>query len=285
MNALKHTLRRYTTKPQLPTSFLEPNISPLGSWSDAPLPTPPPKRATTPWSLAERRALLLYTRAISVHKQQDPSWQHIGQTLDRTPLHCRFIATTMVNAWKKHNPQKSKQDAGVNTDMLLKLSRGEQPEGALKEFDSETVEWLRKLVATPEQVLLRPEIDSSGKKRRWTTEECEMLKDHCGLYRYPSAEDMAEVIATHHRPLVQLREKYLRLRNAYAKKRGEQEPRPFDEAELEVIRQAAERRSPQMIRWMDVKDGLKGRTFEEVVHLTQPRRVRYSIKPKKEDVS
>ncbi|KAJ1723585.1 hypothetical protein LPJ53_002070 [Coemansia erecta] len=277
MNTLRTILRRYTTKPQLPISFLEPNISPLGSWGTVASTLPPP-RATTPWSLAERRALLLYVRAITHSKLQDPSWSHIAHVLSRTPIHCRFIGTTMLHAWMKHNPEKRKQDAGISADQLLLLSRGELPVEELDAWDGETQEWLRKLVEVPEKILLRPGFEGGG-RRMWTEEQCGLLKDHCGLYRYPVAEDMEEVMEKTQRPLRQLREKYTRIRNRYAESNSG-EPRAFDERELEVIRRAAEQRRPLMIRWMDVKDGLAGRTFEEVVHLTQPRKLRHSIKPK-----
>ncbi|KAJ1647973.1 hypothetical protein LPJ64_000721 [Coemansia asiatica] len=264
--------------------FLEPQVSPLGSFAK-PITKSAQKelgekeeqfpRATTLWSLAERRALFLFSRAISVAYEIDPNWTTIGQQLQRDPLHCRFINRFITNQWLEHNSKRNKKNnnAGLSISKLGKLKDGDEKikQEIEEKWDKETLQWLQKLA----EVMEIPNTFETKKFERWTFEEFETLKDHCVLFRYPTREDLEECLRSIGKNYTKAIYKLYASKTRY-RGRLTGPCRPLSQEELGIIDEAVKDRAPDMVRWMDVKDKLKDRSFEETIDLLRPSKPRPS---------
>ncbi|KAI8323437.1 hypothetical protein GQ54DRAFT_310098 [Martensiomyces pterosporus] len=276
------THRCYSTKEppqqqqQQTVSFLKPNINPHGIWAPTAEPRsrpdgssqePPSPENYNLWSLAERRALFLYARAIEVHRRREPDWALVGQRLGRDSRQCRFTYYYIRNNWARHRTDAKEKvtgvDAGIAANQLLQLASGEREEYA---WDEETMKWLVRLVSPPEQALVQPREKKS--RRKWTESDLVELMDACPLCRVPSKADLAAFMQKYRRTHTAIRIQYLLL----MKDLGgieEEDIQPLTKREQKAIADAAERRRPDAVRFGDVRDELKGRRFAEVLRLTR----------------
>ncbi|KAJ2454753.1 hypothetical protein EV183_001337 [Coemansia sp. RSA 2336] len=239
-------------------TFLEPNIDLYGQWRDPPEapsyppvvhPRPTPQSPQALWTLDERRALFLYTRAIQVHRSRDPDWHFVGSRLDRHGNECKFISQYMVYSWQQHHQWTVKQikriDGGVSADQLLgdidKLN-----------YSQHTRMWLKRLADPPEPALVAAKL---LERRGWTAEDDRWLLDECPLGLAIIAKDMEEFIRQSGRSLVAIRQRIQAL-----KKRNSTEKIPLSEAEQKAIAEAAENVYPETLRWKHVRDKLPGRS-------------------------
>ncbi|KAJ2758311.1 hypothetical protein IWQ56_006033, partial [Coemansia nantahalensis] len=91
-------------------TFLHPKVNPHGEWAAAAA-AGESGGGERWWSLGERRALLMYGRALEVDRKREPDWDVVGQRLGRDAGECRFIYMAMVRRWRhQHSPRA---DAGV----------------------------------------------------------------------------------------------------------------------------------------------------------------------------
>ncbi|KAI9500409.1 hypothetical protein GGI25_003126 [Coemansia spiralis] len=160
------TERHYTgNKSQDQVTFLQPQVNPHGKYAHMPT-NPLAKPISAPWTLAERRALFLYYRAVVVRQQIEPDWGFVGLRLNRDPAQCKCICTYTTYNWagyKERDPTLSemtrsqilkKIHAGVTAEQLVRLSRGETVREFIGRVDLPTVKWLKKLVTPCEPALL-----------------------------------------------------------------------------------------------------------------------------------
>ncbi|KAJ2175332.1 hypothetical protein GGH18_001978 [Coemansia sp. RSA 530] len=243
-------------------SFLDPKINVYGQWTEsndeevntAPVhPRPTPQDPYMLWTLDERRALHIYTRAMQVHRKTDPDWTFVGSRLDRPSLECKFISTYLLSSWQAHNNLSKSQlkttDAGISaTDLLTNINAINVNDG--------TRAWLKRLTDPPEQALLKPQV---AKFRHWTEEMDNELLLECTLQAKCSKNIMAAYCQTSGRSLrsVAQRVETLRRKHITALK-------PLDEDELKVIADASVTRYPQPVRWKHVCEKLPNRSFFEV---------------------
>ncbi|KAJ2847547.1 hypothetical protein IWW36_003803 [Coemansia brasiliensis] len=256
--------RRFTTscRQKIKLSFLEPNINPFGQWKDPPTtpiyppakhPRPTPQTPQSLWTLDERRALLLYSRAIQVHRNRDPDWHFVGSRLDRSGNECKFISQYMIHSWQQHHGWSSMQmksiDGGVSADQLLgdidKLN-----------YNQHTRMWLKRLADPPEPALVpvKPQ-----KRRMWTDEEDQQLLDECPLGLGDIAKGMKEFSQHSRRTIVAIRQRIQLLQ-----KRHVQDKSPLSEDEQKIIAEAAENVYPEQLRWKHVRGKLSGRSLFDV---------------------
>ncbi|KAJ2633828.1 hypothetical protein H4R22_000103 [Coemansia sp. RSA 1290] len=239
-------------------TFLEPNIDLYGQWRDPPEtpnypppahPRPTPQTPQSLWTLDERRALFLYTRAIQVHRNRDPDWHFVGSRLDRHGNECKFISQYMLCSWQRHHRWALKQmkriDGGVSADQLL---------GDIDKLDynQHTRMWLKRLADPPEPALVAAK---PLKRRAWTAEDDRWLLGECPLGLAIIAKDMEEFIQQSERTLFAIRQRIRLL-----KKQNSTIKIPLSKDEQKIISEAAGNLYPEKLRWKHVRDKLPGRS-------------------------
>ncbi|KAJ2821475.1 hypothetical protein IWW50_004624, partial [Coemansia erecta] len=233
-------------------SFLEPQINPFGQWAEPSTDLPPTsKHDPRLWTLDERRALLLYTRALQVHRKQDPDWSFVGTRLNRAPNECKFISRYLVSNWLAHHglTHMQKTDAGVTADELLaSISKIKVNEG--------TRTWLRRLTTAPEPALRHT---VAVTRKRWTRELERQLLLECPITAVAVRDGMQEYCRESGRTISSVCQHLAKLRAQHTK----QAP-PLDEAERAVIADAARALYPQPVRWKHIADKLPTRSFFDV---------------------
>ncbi|KAJ2032018.1 hypothetical protein IWW57_000425 [Coemansia sp. S610] len=245
-----------------PVKFLFPNHNPHGQWTG----TTPPHRL---WTLAERRALFIYTRALQVHRNTEPNWELLGERLNRDARECKFTASYMTRSWMRYKNITTKKEAslinaGITADQLLSRDFG---------TDTETASWLRKLCDPPEPALT--EVKERKTKRRsdafrnWTREELLLLMDLCPLLRASRAQDMEPLLMDGKRTMAAITVK----KGQFAPKVDLERTPPLTEKELDVVRAAVDRKSADDVTWKDVKDQLPDRTFAQTLRLLERHRI------------
>ncbi|KAJ2822962.1 hypothetical protein FBU31_004432 [Coemansia sp. 'formosensis'] len=266
--ALLRTLQcqRYTTgeESEEPVKFLFPNINPHGQWTGAPS-RPPPRL----WTLAERRALFTYTRALQVHRKADPDWAHLGERLGRDARECKFLSSYMTRSWMRHQGLTKKDaslvDAGTTADQLLAQDL---------RVDGETATWLRKLSVPPEPALVADAPLKAQRKKhagyqRWSPEELKMLQDLYPLLRAARAQDMAPLVESAGRTMKAIVVK----RSQMVCPLDHAQLPPLTDADMDVVRAAIDAKSADDLTWRDVREQLPGRSFGEVLKLLERHRV------------
>ncbi|KAJ2664577.1 hypothetical protein IW148_001897 [Coemansia sp. RSA 1199] len=243
-------------------SFLNPKIKLYGQWAESKdeevypasaHPRPTPQDPDLLWTLDERRALHIYTRALQVHRKTDPDWSFVGSRLDRSSLECKFISMYLLSGWQAHNGLSKSQlkttDAGVSAkDLLTNIDAAK--------VNAHTRAWLKRLVDPPERALLKPRF---AKYRHWTNEMDNELLLECTLQAKFSKHIMAEYCQMSGRSLSSVVQRVATLRRKHT-----MELKPLDEAELAVIAQASVLHYPQPVRWKHVHEKLPSRSFFEV---------------------
>ncbi|KAJ2498231.1 hypothetical protein GGH96_004483 [Coemansia sp. RSA 1972] len=259
-----HVQRRLFTKSMRTRklSFLDPKINLYGQWNEsndeskysAPVhPRPTPQDPDMLWTLDERRALHIYTRALQVHRKTDPDWAFIGSRLDRPSLECKFISTYLLSSWQAHanlsKTQLKTTDAGVSADDLL-----ENIDSA--KVNAGTRAWLKRLADPPERALLKPRV---AKYRQWTIEMDDELLLECTLQAKCSKNIMAEYCEKSGRSLRSVVQRVETLRRKHTTTL-----KPLNEDELVVIAEASDMQYPQPVRWKHICEKLPNRSFFEV---------------------
>ncbi|KAJ2713580.1 hypothetical protein H4R19_002177 [Coemansia spiralis] len=231
-------------------TFLRPNINPHGEWAEA----ADSSSGSRLWSLSERRALLMYGRALEVHRKREPDWHVVAQRLDRSAVECRFIYMSILRKWRKYHAPTD--NAGVSADMLL------HPKELESLVDPETRKHLCRLADPPEPALQQPRTTA---KRPWTDDDDNILAAACPLYRRPTNADLAPFVQASGRTAAAARVRYYAITKLQGADSG-----PLTAAECDAIATAAAARAPLPVRWVDVRDSLPQRTFAGVLSQTLP---------------
>ncbi|KAJ1957873.1 hypothetical protein EC988_000609 [Linderina pennispora] len=243
-------MRQYSSQR---VTFLRPNINPHAPYDPSP-------SLNRQWTLAERRALFLYVRAITAHRRTRPSFDHIGKSLGRTASECKFTYDFILTNWRHHKKltpyMLRTTDAGISADQLV---------SGTWQCDKETSEWLSKLTQTHEKALIAEPLVDLGKKRPWDEQEMRDLEDTCPLYSAPNQRNIKEFLEKHQRSLSAVQQKYYKILGGAMQ---EKNVKGLDKREQEVIVQAAKRALPDVVRYGHVREALVGRSFADVIYLT-----------------
>ncbi|KAJ2846573.1 hypothetical protein GGI22_006214, partial [Coemansia erecta] len=231
----------------------------------------------TAWTIAERRALFMYHRALAVAVQREPDWNHVGERLDRDPSSCMIAAMQMTFLWASHMERKwdtprayfvKNVVAGLGVGQLRQMAAQSQKEDAaypeVKGIDAHTCKWLHKLVAKPsDPALWAPRhigtiIRADYEKR--------MFEDACPVRRLPREDDF-ELYSDHWGkpfPAILRRFCYILDKELNVRKKR----KPLSAGELAAIDTAEKACWPREVTWADVRHSLKYRTFAQVAMYT-----------------
>ncbi|KAJ1770871.1 hypothetical protein LPJ74_002857 [Coemansia sp. RSA 1843] len=236
------------------------------------------KPLDTPWTLAERRALFMYYRAISVSVRRDPDWEFVGSRLERDPGTCKFVSTYITYNWAGHVERAQIPGAGryfilanivagIGLGQLRRLAQGvEDPVAVVgPKIDAQTLEWLLKLVAWPSEDTLW--LKRKPSRIRWSEYEERLLLDECLVLRLPVESDFTTFLDHWGRAFPSLVRQFCRIVDAEIDAHETKGTciKPLTADELRIIEDAKKSCYPNEVRWADVRDKLKGRTFAQVI--------------------
>ncbi|KAJ1796026.1 hypothetical protein LPJ59_003999, partial [Coemansia sp. RSA 2399] len=293
---LAPTVRRLTTKDKAEEStatptkkrltFLQPQVDKLGIWrewaydpSDANAQQSKYRPLDSAWTLAERRALFMYHRALAVSVQREPDWDHVARRLDRDPASCKFAAMHMTFRWASHMERKwgnqrayffNNVVAGIGVGQLRQMVSQKKKKGdddypaEVEGIDAHTCKWLRKLVAKPSDPALWGQRIVGMTIR--TDYEKRMLEDVCPVWRLPRKDDLAVYSDHWGTPFPVVLRCFRRILDAELDARTTK--KPLDAMELAAIDAAEKACWPREVTWGDVGHSLKPRTFAQVALLT-----------------
>ncbi|KAJ2900274.1 hypothetical protein IWW38_000618 [Coemansia aciculifera] len=230
------------------------------------------------WTLAERRALFQYTRALQVYRHTEPDWALVGARLGRDARSCKFLASYMIRSWIRHSGLLSSVgskkalsvDAGVTAKQLLRGMAGEE---------GETAEWLRRLAVPPEPALLAKPMSrhsSSPRKKgrrgdvgkphaKWSGMDVELMLDLYPMLRPVETRDMSPLIEKIGCTLPSIRTR----KSSLMAKLDKPQCKPLTVSELDAVRAAVGHVSADKLAWKDLRSVLPGRSFCEVYFLLE----------------
>ncbi|KAJ2761995.1 hypothetical protein H4S06_000904 [Coemansia sp. BCRC 34490] len=306
-------------------TFLQPHVNPYGVWEKwaykGKRPPTPSNRTedqeqssgstsykplASPWTLAERRALFMYHRALAVAVKQEPDWDFVGSRLDRDPANCKIVSSYITSSWLGHMDKRgdhiysgrtasrlsilAKMTVGVAFGQLRSLANiaqqqgidgGQLPPSAAaasaaavvdgSAVNSETLGWLLKLVAPPcEDILWTTQTVNEG---QWTDFEDQQFTSECPVLRHPTVDDFPIHTARWCRSPKSIIKRYRQLVDAeliVTPKRKSLRIKPLTPDEISIIEQAKKTCSPRDLRWADIRDklGENRRSFAQIILLT-----------------